>query len=207
MTGEKNNKKISDENDIVSDIVAENIPPDSETDGNETVFEGTDEEETAKDKLKKLRNQLEECRKEKDEYLAGWQRAKADFINARKDEEKRREEFIKMSNRFIMEDILNVLDSFDIALKETSSGEKQANEEISATLKGFRLIKSQLDDILKKYGLELIKTDGEKFDPSRHEAIDEEKTDKDSGIITETYRKGYMINGTVVRPAKVKVSK
>jgi len=66
--------------------------PDEEIIENEVV-----EEEGLGDKLKKLREELKLCHKEKSEYLAGWQRAKADFINARKDEEKARAEFAKFA--------------------------------------------------------------------------------------------------------------
>ena len=60
------------------------------------------EEEGLKDKLKKMREDLKVCRKEKEEYLAGWQRAKADFINARKEEEKSREAFLKFSQSEVL---------------------------------------------------------------------------------------------------------
>lgn len=152
------------------------------------------EEHGLQEKLKKLKDELEKCRKEKEEYLAGWQRAKADFINARKDEEKQRAEFAKFANQLLVYDLLTILDSFDLAL--TTCKEK-----------GFRLIKLQLDDVLKKYGVKAIKSVGEKFDPTLHEAATEEESEKESGTIIEEFQKGYMMHDKILRAAKVKVSK
>lgn len=160
------------------------------------VEEAIDEngEISIKDKLDRIKEELKKCQKERDDYLAGWQRAKADFINARKDEEKRREEFLKFSNQLIIADILAVLDSFDLALSHYES-------------KGFYLIQAQLNDILKKYGLSVIKSAGEKFNPEFHEAVAEIESDKESGTIIEEVQKGYTLNGKVLRAAKVKIAK
>ena len=69
------------------------------------------EEDGLNDKLKKLRVELKECEKQKAEYLAGWQRTKADFINARKDEEKARAEFAKFAAERVLREMLAVADS------------------------------------------------------------------------------------------------
>ncbi|PIS13365.1 MAG: nucleotide exchange factor GrpE [Candidatus Tagabacteria bacterium CG09_land_8_20_14_0_10_41_14] len=153
--------------------------------------------EEAKNKLKKIKEKLKRCQKEKEEYLSGWQRCRADFINARKDEEKKREEFIKFSNQIILLNLLPVLDSFDSALKHTEHKEKR----------GFVLIKTQLDEILKKHGLEPIKSEGENFNPQFHEAAEEVESEKESGIIVEEIQKGYLLHEKVLRPSKVKIAK
>jgi len=154
--------------------------------------EGADNKER---KLKKLKEQLKKYKKEKEEYLDGWQRTKADFINARKDEEKRQEKLIKLSNQFLLTDILPVLDSFELAFKDTGKN------------KGFYLIKSQLESVLKKYGLEAIKAEGEKFDTRLHESVAEVESDKESGTIVEEMQKGYLLHGDVLRAARVKIAK
>jgi len=89
---------------------------------------------------------------------------------------------------------LPVLDSFELALKE--SGDK-----------GVFLIKSQIDDVLKKHGLVAMRTLGEKFNPEFHEAVAEDKSEKESGAILEEFQKGYLLHGKVLRPARVKVAK
>jgi len=145
-------------------------------------------------KFKKLKEKLKKCQKEKEEYLAGWQRAKADFINFKKDQEKQQMEFAKFSNTLLVSEILLVLDSFDLALQ---------NNKDNVLL----LIKSQLNDILKKYGLEEIKTKNEKFNPEFHEAVEEVESGKESSDIIEEVQKGYMLHGKVLRATKVKISK
>lgn len=155
-----------------------------------------DEEEIKADsKFKKLKKELEECRKEKEEYLAGWQRAKADFINARKDEEKRMEEFAKFANKNILNDFLQAADSIDMALKHAES-------------EGMKQIKSQFAEILKKHGVaEVDSSLGKKFNPEEHEAIEEAEVETESqdGVIIEELQKGYKLFNRVLRPAKVKV--
>src|SRR3989344_6038011 len=104
-----------------------------------------------------LQKELEKCGKEKDEYLNGWKRAKADLINYQKDEAKRFEEVIKFANVAIVKDLITVLDSFDLALTVL---EKDGKAE-----KGIYMIKSQLEDIMKKSGLEKMASSvGSKFD-------------------------------------------
>ncbi len=145
-------------------------------------------------KLEKIQAKLKKCKKEKEEYLIGWQRAKADFINARKEEDKKREEFAKFSNQFLITDLLSVLDSFELALKN----EKEAN--LSA-------IQGLIKNILQKHGLEEIKALGQVFDPQFHEAVEEIESKKESGIIIEEAQKGYTLHGKVIRATRVKISK
>lgn len=158
-------------------------------------IEMTEEEFSAEEKIKKVKKELAECRKEKEEYLAGWQRAKADFINARKDEEKRMEEFAKFANKNVLNDFLQVADSIDMALKHAES-------------EGMKQIKSQFAEILKRNEIaEIDSSPGKKFNPEEHEAIEEVEVETESkeGVIIEELQKGYKLFNRVLRPAKVKV--
>jgi molecular chaperone GrpE len=75
-------------------------------------------------------------------------------------------------------------------------------------IKGVLQIKKQILDFFKKYGVEEVKSVGEKFDPAFHEVVEEVDTDRfETGTIVEEIQKGYKINGRVLRPAKVKVAK
>src|SRR3989344_1173773 len=156
--------------------------PDEESIENEVI-----EEEGLVDKLKKLRENLKACEKEKGEYLAGWQRAKADFINARKDEEKARAEFVKFAAEKVLREMLAVADSLEIA--------------------GDKHIYAQLREILKRDGVEPIEARGAKFDPLYHEALEQvEVSEKEKdGAVLEELQKGYTIYNRVLRPSKVKV--
>ncbi len=143
---------------------------------------------------------LAACEKQRDEYLAGWQRAKADFLNYRKDEAARFEQMIRFANEDLLEELIEVLDSFDLGL--------QALEKKGPVEKGVYMIRSKLEDVMKQRGVERISVKvGEKFDPSLAEAIVEAESEQPSGTIVEVIENGYKLNGKILRPARVKVSR
>lgn len=147
-----------------------------------------------------LTEEPEKIQKERDEYLNGWQRAKAEFINYKKDEAKRFELFARIANEELMRELIIVLDSFNLAIS--------AMESDGRTEKGVYMIKSQLEDLLKKFGLEKIEVKiGEQFDPSSQEAIVTAESEEESGIVLEEIENGYILNGKLVRPARVKLAK
>ncbi|MDD2696779.1 MAG: nucleotide exchange factor GrpE [Candidatus Pacebacteria bacterium] len=153
--------------------------------------------------IEDLKKKLEECQKQKEEYLQGWQRARADFLNYKKEEMERIEELLKYAGEEDVLRLLPILDNFDVVEKKLPEDLKN-NENI----KGLLLIKVQLQDFLKNQGVEEIKTIGEKFNPNFHEVVGEvEMKDKAPGTIAEEIQKGYKINGRLLRPAKVKVIK
>ncbi len=162
-------------------------------------------EKDALDEIKKLKEKLKICESEKREYLDGWQRAKADFINARKEEENRRVDFIKFSNRSLVLQFLEVADSFDRAMSN-----KTAWESVDKNWRlGIENIRLKLLEILKNQGVEPYSSLGEKLDPVRHESVGEVPidTNEKEGIIIEEVVKGYALHNSVIRPAQVKVGK
>src|SRR3990167_6902942 len=115
------------------------------------------EEKDPKEEMEKLKGECEE-------YLNGWKRAKADLANFKKDELKRLEELAGFANESIIRDLLNILDSFDLALR--------AMEKSGEVEKGVYLIQNQLEDLLRRRGLEKMDVqEGQLFDPSMHEAV------------------------------------
>jgi len=135
--------------------------------------------------------------------LAGWQRERADFLNYKKEEMERIGDILKYANEGLILKILPILDNFEIAEKKLPEDLKNNDN-----VKGLLMIKNQILEFLKSQGLEEIKSEGEKFDPHLMEVIEEiEIKDKESGIIIEEVQKGYKINGRLLRPAKVKVTK
>ena len=149
--------------------------------------------------IEDLVKELEQCQKERDEYLNGWKRAKADFINYQKDEAKRVDGIMKFSNEMLIRELLPVLDSFQLSLSVM---------EDAGVRKGVEIIQAQFDEVLKKHGLEPVKSIGEKFDPSLHEALAEVEADgQESGLVIEELSRGWKLNGKVIRPARVKISK
>lgn len=137
--------------------------------------------------------QLKKCEAERDEYLNGWKRAKADLINYKKEEAQRFNHFAEFSQAEVMRDMVAILDSFSLA---TDLSE------------GAIRIRKQMEESLKRNGLEEIAIPpSQAFDPALHEAIKEEESDQPPGTIIEEFAKGYTLNGRVLRPAKVKVAK
>ena len=154
------------------------------------------------DQKNETENEIIKCQKERDEYLDGWKRAKAELINYKKDEAKKFEEIVKFSREGLIGELINVLDSFDLALV---SLEADADHK---TQKGLYLIRSQLEDVLRKNGLErVIVSVGQPFDAALQEAIASVESSGPSGAVVEEVEKGYLLHGKLIRPARVKVSK
>jgi len=150
-----------------------------------------------------IARELKECQKRKDEYLAGWQRERADFLNYKKEEMERVGELSKYANIGLILRILPILDNFDLIEKKLPENLK--NDE---NVKGILKINTQIKDFLKSQGVELIESLGKKFDPNFHEVVKEIKVEnKEPGTIIEEVQRGYLIQGKILRPAKVKVSK
>ncbi len=142
---------------------------------------------------------LKKCEAERQEYLDGWKRARADFINYQKDEARRFEAFAKFAAEDMLTELILVLDSFDLAIAEHAKSQGDA--------KGMLMVRSQLEDVLKKRGLAAIEVkQGEKFNPAYHEAV-AEKEGGAAGAIVEEIKKGYTMHGKVIRAAKVVVAK
>ena len=147
-----------------------------------------------------LAKKLAECEQMREEYLAGWQRAKADFINYKKEEVRRAEEIAKYQTEDFIYDMIGVLDNFDLGL---AALEKQGPVE-----KGIYLIRAQLMDIMKRRGLERMPVKpGEQFDPVWAEAIAEGDSELPAGSILEEIEPGYRLHQKILRPARVKISK
>jgi len=142
--------------------------------------------------------ELEKCQLERDEYLNNWKRERADFLNYKKNEARRLEEFVKFANESVILEIIEGLDGLEKAAKEID------NEGLWQVLKKFQ-------DLLKKYDVERISTDGI-FDPLLHEAVTAETQNesenaekKDQKL--EEIRAGYAMHGKIIRPARVKITK
>jgi len=155
------------------------------------------------EKKKKKISLLKEYEKLKNEYLACWQREKADFINYKKNELIRMGELMSYSNIDLILKILPILDNFELV--ENKLPEQLKNDK---NIKGLLQIKVQIKDFLKNQKIEEIKSIGKKFDPNFHEVIGEAQVrGKEQGIIVEEIQKGYKFNERIIRIAKVRVAK
>lgn len=149
--------------------------------------------------LEQLKKELEECKKQADEYLNGWKRAKADYLNFKKENEEAAAELKSWMAKIFLMPLLNIMDSFDKA-----SANIPENLKADAWVAGVEGIKKQLEDYLKMQKVEAMAAVGEAFDPLKHEAI-ESVEGGESGKVTEEVQRGYLMDGEVLRPAKVKV--
>ncbi|MEI6478965.1 MAG: nucleotide exchange factor GrpE, partial [bacterium] len=129
-----------------------------------------------KEAVKKLKEKISRLEEEKKEYLAGWQRDKADFINARKRDEEERKEIVKYSTERLIDALIPVLESFNMAMSNKETWEKvDKNWRI-----GVEYIYNHFKQTLEQEGLKEIDPKGKKFDPMRDEALEYVHThDKD----------------------------
>jgi len=137
--------------------------------------------------IQKLREKLETAIKEKQEYLDGWQRARADFANFKKEEAQMLEEKEARIKADFIETLLPALDSFEMALKHEPTKELQ-------------VVHKHLLDSLKQLGVEQFGTVDEEFNPHIHEALMQKG---DGEKITSVERSGYRVGEKIIRPAQV----
>jgi molecular chaperone GrpE len=160
--------------------------------------------------IEELRKKLADSEKKAVEYLAGWQRERADFLNYKRDEWERLGGILKFAGEGLILKILPILDNFEIVTKKLP--DNLINNE---NIKGLLQIKNQIKDFLKIQGVEEVESLGKKFDPSFMEAVEEvnpasasaEVSAGEAGIVIEEIQKGYKLHGKVLRPARVKTSK
>jgi len=155
--------------------------------------------QTSKKNSENLKKKLEEETKKVQEYIDHLQRLQAEFDNYRKRMEQEKQLIIKQANQDLIQKLLTILDSFELAFKT----QKEDNE----FTKGMKMIFSQFYTALEKEGLKKIDCFNKKFDPHFHEVMLQEESDKEEGIITEELQKGYMLNDKVIRFSKVKITK
>jgi molecular chaperone GrpE len=158
-------------------------------------------EENQSETIKKLRDKLKKAEEERLEYLTGWQRAKADFINLRKKDEELKTEVVKYANEELITQILPVIDSFQMAFSN-----KEAWESIPKEWRGgMESIYNQLLQTLSQNGLIIEETAGKQFDPKYAEAVGTVKVDsaeKDL-IVIQVLQPCFVLNGKIIRIAKV----
>ena len=183
---------------------------DSENNENEEVVFEPDMEDVAfddevgtKDKLKKLREDLKKCSTERQEYLTGWQRAQADYVNLKKEMSVEFSRGKTVGSERLVESILPVLDSFDMAM-----GNAEAWNKVDENWrKGIEFIHSQFLNALMENNVIVIDKTGVPFNPLQHQAIENVETDDASKdhTIESIIQKGYVLGDRTIRPARVKV--
>ena len=180
----------------------ETTPPEDEAEVLEFEF-NEDGEEDLKKTLKKFRTNLKVCKKEKEEYLTGWQKERADFVNYKKQEEERKSIFSEAMRERILMRFLTVLDSFDMAFSN-----KEAWEKVDENWrKGVEHIRAQMNTIFEEFGIKPVGEAGENFDPGIHQSMEIIQTAKKENDhkVAEVIQKGYKLSGRVIRPARINI--
>ena len=192
-------------NDTLENNAAETKASEGEIEQDDSVLEaevGSDVELTEVEELP-VEEQLDQLQAQADEYLDGWQRARAEFANYKKRVEKEREESRARIAGELITGYLGVLDDLERALGEPPNG-----DDIDEWITGIDLIYQKFQALLESEGVEPIEPEGEPFDPNFHEAVTfEDNDDHKAGYIIETTRRGYQLNDRVLRPAMVRVAK
>jgi len=157
---------------------------------------------TLEEELSEEGKALKDAQTQAEEYLAGWQRARAELINYKKRVERDQSQIYQDAAGRILKRYLEIVDDFELALKN-----KPTEGEGAKWAEGIELIYRKLLNILENEGVETIDPKGEPFDPNLHEAITSEDSDEhESGQVIEVLRKGYKLGDRVLRPALVRVA-
>jgi molecular chaperone GrpE len=155
----------------------------------------------------RLRDDLEQARREGREYLDHARRLQAEFDNYRKRVLKEQTRALELASEPMVRRLLEVLDDFELALMaaEEMSAERQPDFEVF--LKGVELVYAKLKDALKAEGLERIEAEDKAFDPEQHEALMQTGDGDGDPVVADVLRQGYRLNGHVIRPAGVRVER
>lgn len=153
------------------------------------------------DEIKDLRNKLEEKNNELDDLRNQFLRYRAETENFKKRLRKEKEDFTRYANEKIIKELISIYDNLERALAAPEGNVESLKE-------GVKMISQQFFALLEKENVTQIPGTGEPFDPAVHEALCHMESDEhDENTIIEEYSKGYMLNGRVIIPAKVVVSK
>ena len=151
------------------------------------------------DSNKKQQELLNKIKELEEEQL----RIKADYINYRKRKDEEVSKMLKYSNEELITNLLPIIDNFERAIVQDDDN---LDDELSKFLVGFKMIYCSLEELLKDAEVKEIDALNKPFDPTFHQAVLTEKTDKDPGVVVEVLQKGYMFKDRVIRPTMVKVS-
>jgi molecular chaperone GrpE len=166
--------------------------------------DGTDATDAgAGDELAELKARVQELEHENSELKDQYLRKQADFENFRKRMAREKADAIAYANKQLLLDIVQIIDDFERAIKSA-----EESRDFDSFHEGVALIEKQFTSMLeRKWGLRRFDSEGEEFDPQKHEAVmTDEAGDHEKPVVLEDYQKGYFLNDKVLRSAKVKVA-
>ena len=146
--------------------------------------------------------EFENLKRERDDLFDRLLRKQAEFENYKKRMDREKSEYVQFASAELMKELLNALDSFDLAIRNAAADKSGHN-----MLRGFELIYKQIQDTMTRFGLKPLEAKGKPFDPNFHQAVSTKPVkDVEENTVIEEMRKGYTLNGRLLRPAMVTVS-
>ncbi len=151
---------------------------------------------------------LDKLQQDLAEAVNGWKRSAADFENYKRRKESENKELVEFAREVTVVKLLPTLDSLQQALKHIpDSSSEDFLPKFQNWQTGINGIVNQLDKTLEELGIKKIEAKGKKFDPNFHEAVRELESEEEDGIIIEELQTGFELNGKVIRPSQVIISK
>ena len=142
---------------------------------------------------------------EEEDYKSKYYYLAAEMENMRKRFGRERENFVKYGNEKILTDLIEVVDNLDRTLESLSEGK---DKKVDNIVVGIGMVHKQFLRVLKQNGLEMVETDGKMFDPNYHEAVGQQVSeDREENEILSVCQKGYVLQGRLLRAAKVMIAK
>src|SRR3954454_8549282 len=188
------------EEEVVAEAATSDVPPDEPATGDVGPDEGVADPGDVPADAAPVEQDLDELlakAKERDEYLALAQRTQADFENYRKRVARDLGAAEQRGISKVAKELLSALDTLEIALSHLPAEHA----------KGVELVQQELAGGLTRAGVESFSPDGEPFDPNEHEAMAKRAVDGvKAGTVAEVYQRGYRVNGSILRPARVVVA-
>lgn len=140
----------------------------------------------------------------KDEYKERFFYVAAELENSRKRFEREKENLLKYGNEKVLSGLIGVIDNFDLTVNTLK---QDSDEKVQNIVKGIDMIRTQFLDVLKNNGLSMVESVGKQFDPNFHEAVAQAPAPgkENHEVITE-YQRGFVLNGRLLRAAKVVVA-
>lgn len=168
--------------------------------------EAVTETEVLQEDINQIKRMLDEKIKECEENYKRFLLVSADLDNYKKRIEREKEDILNFGNERLIKELIIVIDNLERALGHINT---DADVVLRDSVRdGVQLTLLQFLAVLKKFGLEQVSAIGERFDPSKHEAVNqEENKDCEPGTVVKEYQKGYYLKDRLVRPAMVVVSK
>jgi len=190
-------EKINKENSVVETS--------SDDDNEETQLFEVDENEKMEneDELSMFNKRLKEKEAEIAENNAKFQRLQADFTNYKKRVEKEKSEIFLYASEKLACELLEIIDNLERAVEQ-----KQESTDNDVLRKGIELVLRKMKETFTRHNIKEIDAMGKPFDSNLHHAVmQEEESDVEANMVIAVLQKGYTINGKVIRPSMVKVSK